>query len=93
MFPGGKFALAYEKTDIETIWHNLRDFWWSLGHGLGFLMLMPALYRYKNHFLINHSCEEYMKRFKHFSKGGGKGLFLSDLYQESDATLNRDGQW
>lgn len=55
---------------------------WTVGHGLGFALMVPSLVRYGENFLTNHSCAEYMKRFTAFAtKRGGNKVFLNDVYK------------
>jgi len=94
LFPHGRFEFSYEKTVVETLWQKLVHFRWTIGHQTGLLILSLTLYRYKKHFLEYHSFEEYMKRFNMFAQGGGRGLFLKDLYEKAEnITRNKAGSW
>lgn len=81
LYPGGKYEVTYERAHVETTWEKLKEFRWSLGYQVGIFMMTPSLYRHKDDFIQNHSCDGYFKKFNSFAQGDGKGLFLNDLYK------------
>lgn len=85
LYPDGEYKVAYEKEDKETIWKFLQEVRYTFGHGIGFVMMIPALLWHKNFFLQNHGCGTYLSRFdEEFAKSK---LSLSDLYEEEIETF------
>ena len=86
LHPGGEFEIRYEKRDKETKLKFMQEAAVTRGHGVGFAAMVPTLFRYKKNFLRNHSCQEYMERFRDFSaKRGGDKIVLNHVYKDQAA--------
>lgn len=85
--PDGEYEVAYEKDDTETLWKFVRDVRYTFGHGIGFVMMTPALIRFKDFFLANHGCDTYLRRFNgDFAKSD---LRLNDIYKREVTKLTK----
>lgn len=90
LYPNGEHKVAYEKDDTETLWGFLREVRYTFGHGIGFVMLVPTLIRFKKFFLTNHGCGTYLNRFNQdFSKSN---LYLEDIYKQEVKVLRKKQQ-
>lgn len=85
--PDGEYEVAYEKDDTKTLWKFVRDVRYTFGHGIGFVMMTPALIRFKDFFLANHGCDTYLCRFNgDFAKSD---LRLNDIYKREVTKLTK----
>ena len=85
----GDYEIAFEKDDAETFWRFLREARYTFGHGIGFVMMIPALIRYKNFFLTNHGCGTYMDRFNKKLAMDGRDLYLNDIFRKEVKVLKK----
>ena len=86
LHPDGSFDICYEQRDQETIWRFVEEESVTRGHGLGFAVMVPTLLRFSKNFLTNHSCQEYLRRFKLFAKKRGVDkIYLNDIYKNQEA--------
>jgi len=86
----GDYEVAYEKDDAETVWKFLREVRYTFGHGIGFVMMIPTLIRFKNFFLTNHGCATYLSRFN--MEFAHSDLYLNDIYKREVKVLKMKGK-